>query len=81
MTHITKIQKKYSPSLIRLCLLFAIALTLAIPASAEWKEKVLYSFQGGAEVGRCPQAEWFSTSRAISTGSRKMAVRIRAVRQ
>jgi hypothetical protein len=26
------------------CLLFA--LTLAVPASAEWKEKVLYSFQG-----------------------------------
>jgi hypothetical protein len=30
-------------------LLSAVALALAIPASAEWKEKVLYSFQGGAD--------------------------------
>jgi uncharacterized repeat protein (TIGR03803 family) len=41
MTH-----KKCSPSLIRVSLLCAVALTLAVPASAEWKEKVLYSFQG-----------------------------------
>jgi len=34
------------PGLIRICLLFAVALTLSIPASAEWNEKVLYSFQG-----------------------------------
>ena len=40
MTH-----KKRSPGIIRICLLFAIALTLAVPASAEWKEKVLYSLQ------------------------------------
>jgi hypothetical protein len=25
----------------------AVVLTLTVPASAEWKEKVLYSFQGG----------------------------------
>jgi len=43
------IHKKRSPSLIRICLLFAIAMTLAVPASAEWKEKVLYSFQGGTD--------------------------------
>jgi hypothetical protein len=29
--------------------LFAVALILAVPASAEWKEKVLYSFQGGTD--------------------------------
>jgi hypothetical protein len=34
--------------------LFAVALILAVPASAEWKEKVLYSFQGGAEAGSVP---------------------------
>ena len=44
MTH-----KKCSPSLNRVCLLCVVALTLAVPASAEWKEKVLYSFQGGAD--------------------------------
>jgi len=44
MTH-----KKCSPTLIRICLLCAVALTLAVPASAEWKEKVLYSFQGGTD--------------------------------
>jgi hypothetical protein len=41
MTH-----KKCSPGLIHICLLTAVILTLAA-ASAEWKEKVLYSFQGG----------------------------------
>ena len=43
MTH-----KKCFPGLFQVCLLFAVALTLGVPASAEWKEKVLYSFQGGA---------------------------------
>jgi len=37
---------KKSPGLIRSCSVFALALTLTVPASAEWKEKVLYSFQG-----------------------------------
>ena len=46
--------KKCSLGLIRLYLLFAVALTLAVPASAEWKEKVLYSFQGGANDGAGP---------------------------
>ena len=44
MTH-----KKCSPGRIRICLLFGVALTLVIPASAEWKEQVLYSFQGGTD--------------------------------
>ena len=43
MTH-----KKCSAGLIHVCLLFAVTLTLVVPASAEWKEKVLYCFQGGA---------------------------------
>jgi len=42
MTH-----KECSRGLIGICLLFAA--TLAVPASAEWKEKVLYSFQGGSD--------------------------------
>ena len=46
--------KKCSLGLIRIYLLFAVALTLAVPASAEWKEKVLYSFQGGANDGAFP---------------------------
>jgi hypothetical protein len=41
--------KRCSPGPIRICLVVAVALTLAAPASAEWKEKVLYSFQGGAD--------------------------------
>ena len=45
---------KCSPGLIRISLLFAVALTLAVPASAEWKEKVLYSFQGGTNDGSFP---------------------------
>ena len=48
------IHKKRSPGLIRICLLIAVALTLAVPASAEWKEKVLYSFQGGTNDGALP---------------------------
>ena len=43
------IHEKYSPGRIRIYLLFAVALALSIPASAEWKEKVLYSFQGGTD--------------------------------
>jgi hypothetical protein len=46
--------KKRYPALIRICLLLAIALTLTLPASAEWKEKVLYSFQGGTNDGSVP---------------------------
>jgi len=49
MTH-----KKCSLGLIRTCLLVAVALTLAVPASAEWNEKVLYSFQGGTTDGSVP---------------------------
>jgi len=49
MTH-----KKCSPGLIRICLLCAVARTLTAPASAEWKEKVLYSFQGGTNDGAGP---------------------------
>jgi uncharacterized repeat protein (TIGR03803 family) len=49
MTH-----KKYCPGLIHVSLIFAIALTLAVPASAAWKEKVLYSFQGGTSDGSVP---------------------------
>ena len=49
MTH-----TKCSPSLIHVCLLLAVALTLAVPASAQWKEQVLYSFQGGTNDGSVP---------------------------
>jgi uncharacterized repeat protein (TIGR03803 family) len=49
MTH-----KKCSPDLVHVCLLFAVALALAAPASARWKEKVLYSFQGGSKDGSTP---------------------------
>jgi hypothetical protein len=49
MTH-----KKCSPGRIRICLVFGVALALSIPASAEWKEKVLYSFQGGTNDGSVP---------------------------
>jgi uncharacterized repeat protein (TIGR03803 family) len=48
------IHKKCSPSLIHVCLLSAVALALAVPASAGWKEKVLYSFQGGTNDGSVP---------------------------
>jgi hypothetical protein len=49
MTH-----KKYSTGLILIALLFAVALALAVPASAQWNEKVLYSFQGGSNDGSVP---------------------------
>ena len=48
------IHKKCSPGRIRIYLLFAVALAFSIPASAEWKEKVLYSFQGGTNDGSLP---------------------------
>jgi hypothetical protein len=48
------IHKKCSPGRIRIYLLFAVALALSIPASAAWKEKVLYSFQGGMNDGSLP---------------------------
>jgi hypothetical protein len=47
-------RNRYSRVVSRCFALFAVALTLAIPASAEWKEKVLYSFQGGANDGFFP---------------------------
>jgi hypothetical protein len=37
-----------------LLLIFTVILALASAASAEWKEKVLYSFQGDAEAGSVP---------------------------
>jgi len=40
--------------LLQICLLLPIILVLTIPASAEWKEKVLYSFQGGTSDGFVP---------------------------
>src|SRR5579859_1707807 len=39
-------RQKCFDSIPRLLLLFAIVLIFAVSASAEWKEKVLYSFQG-----------------------------------
>ena len=50
------IHKKCSPGRIRICLLFAVALALSIPASAAWKEKVLYSFQGGTTMDQFQSA-------------------------
>jgi len=41
MTH-----KNRFPRLAHVGLILAVALSFAVPASAEWKEKVLYSFQG-----------------------------------
>jgi hypothetical protein len=49
MTH-----KNCSLALVHFFLLFAVALTLTIPALAEWREEVLYSFQGGADAGSVP---------------------------
>jgi uncharacterized repeat protein (TIGR03803 family) len=49
MTH-----KKRFPGLTHSSLLLAVVLSLIVPASAEWKEKVLYSFQGGANNGSVP---------------------------
>lgn len=41
-------------STIRLALLFVLLLSLPINATAEWKEQVLYSFQGGSSDGATP---------------------------
>jgi len=49
MTH-----KKCCAGLARIGLLFAVAVALAFPAMAQWKEKVLYSFQGGTTDGSGP---------------------------
>ena len=49
MTH-----EKCFPGLIHVTWLFAVAFALAVPASASWKEKVLYSFQGGTSDGSVP---------------------------
>jgi hypothetical protein len=46
--------KKRSPSATRPPLLLMLILMLASVASAAWKEKVLYSFQGGANNGSVP---------------------------
>jgi uncharacterized repeat protein (TIGR03803 family) len=46
--------KKSSLRLIHVCMLFAVAFVLAAPASASWKEQVLYSFQGGTNDGSVP---------------------------
>jgi len=45
--------KRYPRFATRLPLLCMLVLTLALPASASWKEKALYSFQGGAD-GQTP---------------------------
>src|SRR4030088_2350224 len=45
---------RHTPAVRRLLALFAITLALASAASAEWKEKVLYSFQGGSKDGSAP---------------------------
>jgi uncharacterized repeat protein (TIGR03803 family) len=49
MTH-----KKRSLGVAPVWLFFAVALALAVPASAQRKEKMLYSFQGGANDGSIP---------------------------
>src|SRR5580700_10210597 len=49
MTH-----KKRSRWANRLPLLFALFLLFSSTASAEWKEKVLYSFEGGGDAGSVP---------------------------
>jgi hypothetical protein len=49
MTH-----KKRFPGRAHGSLLLAVVLSLIVPASAEWKEKVLYSFQGGTSDGSGP---------------------------
>jgi uncharacterized repeat protein (TIGR03803 family) len=48
------IHKKRFAELIHIGLILAVALSFATPASAEWKEKVLYSFQGGTNDGSVP---------------------------
>ena len=48
------IHKNRSPRLADVGLILAVALSFAVPASAAWKEKVLYSFQGGTNDGSYP---------------------------
>ena len=45
---------RYPPAVRRLLAFFTVILSLATAASAEWKEKVLYSFQGGSNDGSVP---------------------------
>jgi hypothetical protein len=47
-------RKKCSLFAVRLLCLFLVLLALASASLAEWKEKVLYSFQGGATDGAMP---------------------------
>jgi hypothetical protein len=47
-------RKRYPRFAIRLPLLCVLVLAFVPSASAEWKEKVLYSFQGGATDGALP---------------------------
>ena len=47
-------RKQCPGSAIRVLGLFMVILTLSAAASAEWKEKVLYSFQGGTSDGAVP---------------------------
>ena len=48
------ISSNYPRSVARLLGLFIVILALGVSASAEWKEKVLYSFQGGSSDGSVP---------------------------
>jgi hypothetical protein len=48
------VRNRYSHALGRLLTLVAVTLALASVATAEWKEKVLYSFQGGTNDGAFP---------------------------
>jgi len=43
------IHKNSFPRLAHIALILTLTLTFALPASAAWKEKVLYSFQGGTD--------------------------------
>jgi len=47
-------RNRYSHAVSYWLALFTVILTLASVATAEWKEKVLYSFQGGADNGSVP---------------------------
>jgi uncharacterized repeat protein (TIGR03803 family) len=51
---IAMIHKNCFPRLAHIALISTLTLTFALPASAAWKEKVLYSFQGGANDGSYP---------------------------
>jgi uncharacterized repeat protein (TIGR03803 family) len=48
------LHKNHFPRLAHIGLILAVALSFAVPASAAWKEKVLYSFQGGTNDGSYP---------------------------